>query len=561
LLVPPAVFHCYLQRHHARAPHNLSASRAATSIGDSARPSRWARCDRTGWAQSRKTRVVLLLTGVVNDGGWSQLAYAGLQRLAADPRFQTAYAEDIGLAQIQQVARGYSDDGFDLILGHGFEFSSALLDVAPDYPDRHYFVTSFLPQPKVPRNIMFINVGFLDAAYGAGTLAALISERRQAVGIVGGADDPIQHRMQRAFAAGAQRAVPGIKALGIITGDYDNAAKGREAAATLIGNGADVLWHTADVTGLGMIQGAVHSAAAGKVKVLGCYSDQTALAPASMAASFEINLAGMVTDRCRMGRRRHLRRWHRMASDGGQDVASQGRGERRPQSRPRLRRRMERLPRGLAWPRGADDRPVGHRRQLVIRPERCALRVFLKLSHPCRRPALPPAIEMRGIVKRFPGVLANDRVDLTVQAGEIHALLGENGAGKSTLMQILYGSHRKDAGEILIEGRRAHIESPKDAIALGIGMVHQESMLVGPFTVVENTILGLKERRGPWLDRKARRAKAPRPQRTPPTRHRPGSPRRLAAHRSPAARRGPEAPVSRRAPAHPRRADRRAHSS
>ena len=244
-----------------------------------------------GLAQGRRTKVVLLLSGVVNDGGWGQLAFEGLNRLKADGRFQTAYAENVGLAQMQQVARGYSDDGFDLVLGHGFEFSSALVDVAPDYPSQNYFVTSYLPQPRVPGNILFVNMEYFDAAYAAGTLAALISERRQMVGFVGGGDDSTQQRIRKAFIAGAERAVPGIKALGILTGDYDNAAKGREAASTLVGNGADVIWHAADVTGLGAIQGAV----AGKAKVMGCYSDQTSLAPDRMATSFQINLDGMVT--------------------------------------------------------------------------------------------------------------------------------------------------------------------------------------------------------------------------------------------------------------------------
>jgi basic membrane protein A len=240
------------------------------------------------WAEPKQTSVVLLLTGVITDGGWSQLAYNGLKALG--PGFKTAYAENIGLAQMQEVARGYSDDGFDLILGHGFEFSSALLDIAPDYPHQHYFVTSYLPQPKVPPNLMFINLGYFGAAYGAGTLAALISEKKQVVGFVGGEDDPTQQRIQRCFIAAARNAVKGIQGLGIITGDYDNAAKGREAASTLVGNGADVIWHAADVTGLGAIQGAV----AGKVKVMGCYSDQTSLAPDNMATSFEMNLGGVV---------------------------------------------------------------------------------------------------------------------------------------------------------------------------------------------------------------------------------------------------------------------------
>lgn len=102
-----------------------------------------------------------------------------------------------------------------------------------------------------------------------------------------------------------------------------------------------------------------------------------------------------------------------------------------------------------------------------------------------------PAVEMRGIVKRFPGVVANDQVDLTVKAGEIHALLGENGAGKSTLMNVLAGLYRPDEGEIRIHGHPVDIRSPRDATQLGVGMVHQHFMLVQPQTVSENIILGL----------------------------------------------------------------------
>jgi ABC-type uncharacterized transport system ATPase subunit len=103
-----------------------------------------------------------------------------------------------------------------------------------------------------------------------------------------------------------------------------------------------------------------------------------------------------------------------------------------------------------------------------------------------------PLFAMRKIVKRFPGVVANSDVDLTIEPREIHALLGENGAGKSTLMQILYGFHSMDSGSILIDDMPVKINSPRDAIALGIGMVHQEFMLVRRFSVVENTVLGLK---------------------------------------------------------------------
>lgn len=104
---------------------------------------------------------------------------------------------------------------------------------------------------------------------------------------------------------------------------------------------------------------------------------------------------------------------------------------------------------------------------------------------------LTPAFELRAITKRFPGVVANDRVSFSAQPGEIHALLGENGAGKSTLMNVLAGLYQPDEGEILIHGRPQRFQSPRDAIQAGIGMVHQHFMLVPSQSVAENVVLGL----------------------------------------------------------------------
>lgn len=114
-------------------------------------------------------------------------------------------------------------------------------------------------------------------------------------------------------------------------------------------------------------------------------------------------------------------------------------------------------------------------------------------------------LELKGITKRFPGVLANDQIDLTLKEGEIHALLGENGAGKSTLMNILYGLYQPSEGEIFVNGRKTIIESPSDAIAAGIGMVHQHFMLIPVFTVTENVMLGEESTQGVGvvLDRKS----------------------------------------------------------
>lgn len=116
-------------------------------------------------------------------------------------------------------------------------------------------------------------------------------------------------------------------------------------------------------------------------------------------------------------------------------------------------------------------------------------------------------IEMRQITKRFPGIIANDHIDLTVKKGEIHALLGENGAGKSTLMSILFGLYQPDEGEIYISGKRVHIDGPNEANRLGIGMVHQHFMLVKPFTVTENIILGMEPSKGFKIDMNQARAR------------------------------------------------------
>ena len=107
----------------------------------------------------------------------------------------------------------------------------------------------------------------------------------------------------------------------------------------------------------------------------------------------------------------------------------------------------------------------------------------------------PNAFEMRGIVKRFPGVMANDHVDFACKVGEVHALLGENGAGKSTLMSVLAGLYHQEDGEILVGDKHVDFHSPQDAIAHGIGMIHQHFMLVDSHTVAENMVLGLKNPR------------------------------------------------------------------
>jgi simple sugar transport system ATP-binding protein len=121
------------------------------------------------------------------------------------------------------------------------------------------------------------------------------------------------------------------------------------------------------------------------------------------------------------------------------------------------------------------------------------------------KPSTEFAVELEDITKTFPGVIANSDINLAVRVGEIHALVGENGAGKSTLMKTLYGMHQPDSGRIKVNGREVTFHTPGDAIAAGVGMVHQHFMLADNLTVLENVVLGSEPRKGIRLDRKSAR--------------------------------------------------------
>lgn len=240
-------------------------------------------------AEAAELKVALVLPGSISDGGWNQQAYEGLKVIGKKGGFKTTLSENVKQSDIPQVVKGYADDGYDLVIGHGFQFGSLFMEIGDDYPKTKFFGTTFAPNGKVPANVMFINTKPYDVAYGVGALAALLS-KKGAVGLVGGGDNPTQQGMSKVFKAAAEATVPGLKAYAVVTGDYNDAAKGRETALTMIGNGADVITHTADLTGIGAIKGAAEKG----VTVIGMFSDQTALAPKLMATSLVNDNAAIV---------------------------------------------------------------------------------------------------------------------------------------------------------------------------------------------------------------------------------------------------------------------------
>ena len=165
------------------------------------------------------------------------------------------------------------------------------------------------------------------------------------------------------------------------------------------------------------------------------------------------------------------------------------------------------------------------------------------------------SLELRDIHKHFGPVRANDGITLTVETGTLHGLLGENGAGKSTLMKVLSGFHSADSGEIVLDGQTVKLASPVDAIAAGIGMLHQDPLVFLPFSVIDNFVLGSPG--GRRLDRKAAAAELRRIVRAVRVQPRSGNSRPAAdGRRAPATRDRPPA-VARRSGPHPRRADHR----
>jgi basic membrane protein A and related proteins len=251
-----------------------------------------------GTARAVETfRVAMVLPGSIADGGWNQQAYEGLKTLEGMPGFKVAYTENVKQSDIPQVVRGYADDGYNLIIGHGFQFGSLFQEIGGDYAKQKFFATTYAPQGTIPSNVMYLDARYFDVGYCIGALAALMSEKK-GVGLVGGGDNPTQQNMMRVFKAGAEATVPGIKAFAVVTGDYNDAAKGRETALTMVGNGADVISHTADLTGIGAIKGGAEA----KVKVIGAFSDQTDLAPDLMGTSITNNNLGIVVKVAQMAK-------------------------------------------------------------------------------------------------------------------------------------------------------------------------------------------------------------------------------------------------------------------
>lgn len=231
-------------------------------------------------ANSGKMKIAMLLPGPANDAGWNTAAYQGLMKLK-EQGYEVAFTENVAVANIEEAFRNYAEKGYGLVVGHGFQFGDPALKVASQFANTKFFVSGNTPpNAKTLPNTGFIDQKEFEGAYLCGIVAGMTTKSNK-IGYVGGMEIPSQLANLAAFTKGVEAVNPQARVFGIITGSFGDPAKGKEAATTQIDNGADIIMHTADSTGLG----AIEAAKAKNVMLIGYGADQSALAPELMLTS------------------------------------------------------------------------------------------------------------------------------------------------------------------------------------------------------------------------------------------------------------------------------------
>ena len=410
--------------------------------------------------------------------------------------------------------------------------AEAMEKVANAFPDTNFAIIDSSQQAmkSQPKNLEGLLFKENEAGYLVGYMAGLYTKDKggdQVISTVGGQKIPPVDGYIAGFQAGAKAANPDIKTLNAYSQDFVDQAKCKELALNQIAEGSQVVFQVAGACGLGALDAAKEKGVQG----IGVDADQAYLGDQIMTSALKkIDEAVFTTVKeVQDGS-------FKAGTDTIFDAKSNGVGFGKTNAE------------GAKYKDQVDEQLEKIKAGEIENPDRGQGQLT---GHPT-----PLALELKGVTKRFGALTANDSVDFDLRRGEVHALLGENGAGKSTLMNVLYGLLQPDEGEVHLRGEPVHIGSPREAIGLRIGMVHQHFMLIPVMTVAENVVLASEPRKGAMLDRsrgRAARARAVRPLR--PLRR---SARLRRGHRRrPAAARGdPARAAPRRRHPDPRRADR-----
>jgi len=230
----------------------------------------------------KKLRVALVLPGRINDVSWNQAAYEGLKQVEKDLGIETAYSENVSVADVERVLRDYATAGYDLILAHSFNYGDAVFKVAKDFPNLKFgWATGFKSAP----NVAFYDWPAHEVGYLVGMLAAYMSKTGK-VGALGGFDVPDVVRALEGFKLGAKAVNPNVRIFTTYIGDWEDAAKAKEAALAHIENGADVVY----INGDGISYGVIEAAKEKGVYAIGGIADQYSLAPETILSSTVLNV-------------------------------------------------------------------------------------------------------------------------------------------------------------------------------------------------------------------------------------------------------------------------------
>ncbi|MBE3582013.1 MAG: BMP family protein [Thermoanaerobacteraceae bacterium] len=232
----------------------------------------------SGQQAEEKLKVALLLPGPVNDMGWNASAYEGLKEAEKHHGIEGVYRERVSQSEMEEAFRAFATQGFDVIIGHGFEFGDAAQKVAKDFPDVKFVVTS--STISQPPNLASLQVMNIEAGFLGGYLAGLLT-KSGVVAYVGGMDIPPIRNAMIGFELGAKMAKPDVEVLKTMTGSFEDVAKAKEQARAFIEQGADVVLGNADQAGLGVIQAAVEKG----VIAVGYDHDQSSAAPDTIAGT------------------------------------------------------------------------------------------------------------------------------------------------------------------------------------------------------------------------------------------------------------------------------------
>jgi basic membrane protein A len=241
-------------------------------------------------AATGKGKIAMILPGPIGDQGWNTKAYLALDEYKKQG-YETAYTDQVATPDNESYLRSYGQQGFDLVVGHGFTFVDSVMKVSPEFPDSHFFITAGLPpeNTEIPENVNFMQYKSEQSYYLAGMLAGLMTKSNK-IGFVGAQSTPICLADLAAFKLGAREVNPNVEVMSVWVGAWEDPAKGREAAITQIENGADVLIHDADLTGTGALRAAKEKG----VYAMGCVDDQSQIAPDQMLTSAMIDVTGAI---------------------------------------------------------------------------------------------------------------------------------------------------------------------------------------------------------------------------------------------------------------------------